>query len=208
MQNSVVACDVFLVYDHEAIEVARRVSQTLCSFELEVFIEPAASMDQSQTEDEVWGALAESFAVVAILTGPRLSAWMMFVLGAAQAWKKPTYVVTEGLIEPVESPALKAAQAFPSTRLDDLGRAILRGKDPISADEVEQIKAVYSDARLSVDEMLLHPEKVSIFVNGVNSSNARQLTYEQVMRTLLRLRKQGSLMQTMIGVPTGSDLRE
>src|ERR1700733_13163488 len=92
MANDTSTIDVFMSYSQRDAALAEEMAGVLRSLDLNVFTAAGIATGEN-LEDAIWEAMAESKALLAIVTEAEPSAWTAFELGAAKAWNKPVYVV-------------------------------------------------------------------------------------------------------------------
>lgn len=189
------ACDVFLSYASPDAESAADVARTLQSFGLTVF--DARTIPESKNlEKVVWEAMAESQALVAVISDAQPSANMIFELGAAQGWNKPVYVVGVNPASLHIPGFLQDLPILPLSRVEEVARAIKSSPGPLTDSEKTVLREEYERIGDTVDELILHPALLSKLTNQFNKRAKRYVMPEELVRTLLRMRKSGALGPT------------
>lgn len=146
--------------------------------------------------DALWDALAESQALLAIVSpsGPTIS--MGIEIGAARAWNKPIFaVVTDSSMTRLPA-ALAGVRLYPSGRIDDVIEAIRRTSQPLSEEDRTVLARAYSDTGVSVDQLALDPTHLTEIVKRFNQETGKSLAGERLLAELLRMRKQGKLTKS------------
>jgi hypothetical protein len=185
--------DVFVAYDLRDRVTATQVAELLRARGLAVFHDVQQVPTGTNVEDAIWHAMAESQALVVILPEDISSTSLAFELGAAKAWNKPIYAVSAYSSHTNIPPALRGVTVLPVTRVAEIADSIASATDPLSQSEISLLGQSYTSARLPVDQLLLQPQKLADLVADFNKKSGRQLSGEQVMWHLLRLRKQSRL---------------
>ena len=185
--------DVFIAYDYPQSETAKVVADALRSHGLTVFYDTEQLAAETNFEDALWQAMAESHALVAILPEDISSSWLAFELGAAKAWNKPIYAVSAFSSHKNVPPSLRSIQVFPTTRVDEIAYSIASTSEPLTDDDVSHLGEAYQAEGVAVDELLLQPQRLEKLVKQFNKTSGRHMAGEQVMWNLLRLRKQSRL---------------
>ncbi|MEX0717189.1 MAG: toll/interleukin-1 receptor domain-containing protein [Planctomycetaceae bacterium] len=185
--------DVFITHSLANSPVARELARGFEQAGLEAFhsglLDPAADIS-----DTIWQALAESRALVVILSPDSpLSANDLVALGAATAWNKPVFVIVNGP-SPARLPAaLGNYPAYPLNRLDDVIHAIRAGFEPLTDDERSVLIDIYSEIGATADELSLSPSLLARLTNRFQKLTGKRLPGERLLWELLRLRKAGRL---------------
>ena len=144
-------------------------------------------------EDAIWEALAESYAVVAIIPEDAPASWMAFEAGAAKAWNKPVYGVAATATVPPAAATLQNVTILPASRVDEIAKLILESAEPISDGDRQRLGEAYSRIGVPVDQLPLQPQQLAKLVKLFNQHSGRQLSGEQIISLLLRFRKRGGL---------------
>jgi hypothetical protein len=194
MERDKATYDVFLAYDRHDTAVATQVAESLRSQQLRVFDKTHGVAVGAQAEELQWEAMAESHALVVIFPPDGLPAWLTFEIGAAQAWNKPIYgVLPAGTTGVHFSAPVRSINLLPISRIDEIARAIANTAKPLSETEIATLGTAYLSTGLTTDQLLIRPQELARFVSLFNRKSGRNLSGEQVMSHLLRLRKQGLL---------------
>jgi hypothetical protein len=139
-------------------------------------------------------AIASSDAVVIVMPEVLPFAAMVAIeVGAAQAWGKPVFGVTEHAGH-VELPGyLPADHVFPIARLDDLVSRIQKSAASFSDEERAALVELYQSMGIATDELLLTPLKLDELAARFHERCGQQRSAERLLRELLALRKRGRL---------------
>jgi hypothetical protein len=185
-------CDVFLSYGPEDKTSAAGVARILQASDLAVF-DLRAIPQGKHAEDTVWEAMAESQAFVVVVSDAALSASSIFEFGAAQGWNKAVYVVVTDPASTHLPTFLRGFPVYPFSRLDELAGAIKNSSDVLSDSEKMVLIEEYHRIGEPVDELLLQPALLSKLTRQFKKRAKRDVVPEELLRTLLRLRKGGDL---------------
>jgi hypothetical protein len=147
--------------------------------------------------DKIWEALAESMALIVVVSRSELTSTVAFEIGAARAWNKPIFVV---LADPAESVTLPAALTrspiYPPGRVEDLVKAIKNSSQSLTEEERDTLASLYFKIDLSVDQLALNPVELEELVKGFSTATGRVISGERLLSELLRMRKQGGLRKS------------
>jgi hypothetical protein len=186
--------NVFISYAPRDEAVALEVAGICGESGLESFTdnELAPGADWS---DAIWEALAESRALLAIVSPSGLTPRMGIEIGAARAWHKPIYsVVTEPSATSVD-PALTGIPLYTSGRLEDVIKLIRISAQQLSEEDRLALSELYSETDVSVDQQTLDPRQLRTLVKKFAKRTGKAVDGERLLSELLRLRKQGSLVR-------------
>lgn len=184
--------DIFISYASTDTEVAAAVAAHLANEGFTVFVPHlmTSTVGFDSLVDTLWEALAESEALVAILSDESSGSSQGFEIGAASAWHKPIYVVSE-----VSSPRVPLMihqyAVYPLSRLDDMARAIRAGRTPFTDDELGVLVRAYHVVGMPSDELSRAPDALNKLTQLFAKEAGRALSAEQLLREILRLRKSG-----------------
>lgn len=186
--------DVFLSHAIGAVKTASAVRERFEEAGLSVFDVWRSVAAGEPLADNIWEALAESAAVVAVLTpdtgdNPNLA----FEVGAARAWQKPVYLLIEGPHSYSPAPYLREIAAYPMSRLAEVIHLVANATKPLSDDERATLADVYANLGLSVDEVLTRPGAMDRLAGEYAKVSRSRVPGEKLARELLRLRKSGRL---------------
>jgi TIR domain len=192
MEKTKAVSDVFLSYSAADAKFAGDIARILQLFELSVFDKNAMAPGKG-FEEAVWEAMAESQALVMVVSTAPLSASTLFELGAAQGWNKPVYVVATDPASMHLPSFLRGMPVYPFSRIEDLAREIKSAAASLSDSETAVLIQEYERIGETVDQLLLQPAQLSKLTRQFKKRAKRQVAPEELLRTLLRLRKRGAL---------------
>ncbi len=185
--------DVYIAYEFEELETAKYIANSFRALGLTVFLSSDAIAPGARLEDVVWEAMADSYALVVVLPKSVSSAWMAFELGAAKAWNKPVFAVSNPDSVQIVPQSLREVQVLPLSRINEIGDSIVQSMRAVDPDEQKQLSDAYEHIGISVDQLTTQPTQLAKLVKEFNKVSGRRMEGEQVMWHLLRLRKQGKL---------------
>jgi TIR domain len=192
MEKSRVVSDVFLSYSAADAKFAGDIARILQLFELSVFDKNALPAGNG-LEEAVWEAMAESQALVMVVSTSPPNASTIFEFGAAQGWNKPVYVVATDPASMRLPSFLQGLPVYPFSRIEDLAREIKSASAPLNDAETATLIQEYERIGETVDQLLLQPALMSKLTKQFKKRAKRQVAPEELLRTLLRLRKRGIL---------------
>jgi hypothetical protein len=184
--------DVFLSYGPQDAKSAVEVGRILQSFDLAVFNARAISRGK-RMEEAIWDAMAESQALVVVVSQSEPSASTLFELGAAQGWNKPIFIVVADPASTRLPSFLHDLPVYPFSRLEEVARAIKNSSRLLTDLEKKLLIEEYNRMGESVDELLSQTPLLSKLTKQFKKRAKRQVAPEELLRTLLRLRKRGDL---------------
>ncbi len=147
----------------------------------------------SNPGDTLWEALAESRALLTILSPSGPTPLMGIELGAARAWNKPIFgVVADPTITRLP-PGWTGIHLYPASRIEDVIRSIkLSGKELTDEDRTLLVK-LYAEVGVSVDQLALEPSHLEELVRRFSADTGKAVPGERLLSELLRVRKQDRL---------------
>jgi hypothetical protein len=155
-------------------------------------------LPDAEVSDALWEALAESRALLAILSPAGLTPSMGSEIGAAQAWNKPLFaVVTEPSFTALPA-ALSGGAVYPPERIGDVVEAIKRSGQQLSDSDRALLANVFQGIGLSVDQLAVDPKHLQKLVRRFNTRAHKNVPGERLLSELLRMRKQGHLNKTRL----------
>jgi hypothetical protein len=195
--------DVFVSHSARDASLAREVADACRSSGLEVVTSadlPAAR----DVSDALWDALAESRALIMILSSSDLSTSMVIEIGAAQAWNKPIYaIVTEP--SSIRPPSMMNGIGLYTTgRLEDVINAIKASVEQLTEEDRVFLSGLYSGLDVSIDQLPFEPLQRGKLVREFKKGRGKTISEERLLSELLRLRKQGRLIRHGKRHPSGS----
>jgi hypothetical protein len=185
--------DVFISHAVSDRQLAAEIADSLESVGLETFHAGAVGPGMD-VGDAIWQALAESRALIAIISPDvSLQAMGMVEIGAAAAWNKSVYLVINGPSSTKLPPALSKYPVYPVGRLGEVIRQISTGFEPLTDDERGILADIYRGVRTSSDQLSQSPKALRELTAKFNRSVGGQFSGERLLSELLRMRKNGKL---------------
>ena len=165
-------------------------------------LEPVSDRDllpDDEASNLLWEALAESQALLAVLSPSGPTASMGIEIGAARAWNKPIYAVpTEPSLTRLPA-GLSGIPVYPPGRIGDLVEAIKLSGEPLTEEDRERLAKVFSKTGASVDQLALDAKRLQELVRRFNAHRHKSVSGERLLSELLRMRKQGRLSKHRSG---------
>jgi hypothetical protein len=184
--------DVFISHSHRDAAVTADIARVLRSYDLSVFTDAEIETGQS-FEDMIWEAMSESQALVAVIPESDPSALIAFELGAAKAWNKPIYAVASNPSAVRLPVGLQGMTIYPPSRIEEIAQEIKNAPVVLSDTDHAVLIEEYHRIGVSVDQLLLQPNELSNLTRQFEKRTKRHVPAEELVRKLLRLRKQGKL---------------
>jgi hypothetical protein len=195
MSKAKLVYDVFLSYSPQDAKFAAEVARVLELSDLAVF-DAKTMLQGKRMEETLWEAMAESQALVMVVSAAEPSASSLFELGAAQGWNKPVYVVVADPASARVPTFLRESPVFPFSRLEEVARAIKNSSGVLTDPEKIVLIEEYQRIGEPVDQLLSQAALLSKLSRQFKKRAKRQVAPEELLRTLLRLRKRGDLPTT------------
>ncbi len=195
MAKSTKIYDVFVSHADTNADLAREVAEP-CR---ENGLEGVANSElpaRRNVGDIVWDALAESRALIAILSPHGPTPPMAVEIGAARAWNKPIYAIVTDPTASYEGAALKGVALYPKGRVADVIRLIQESSHQFTEEDRSLLARLYSEAAVSVDQLLLSPAKLEKLVKQFSRASGKRVDGERLLSELLRMRKQKKLVRS------------
>jgi hypothetical protein len=194
MPENTKTCDVFISYSTEGATYAKDVADACRASGLEA-VTLTELLPSQDVDDALWEALAESRALLVILSpsGPTTS--MAIEIGAARAWNKPIFAI---VIDPSSTRlprALSDIRLFTPGRIQDVIEAIDLSSRELSDEDRAFLIKLYPRMNVSVDQLILNPGQLGDLVKKFNRGRHKDVSGERLLSELLRMRKQGKLMK-------------
>jgi len=187
--------DVFLSYSSDLRGKARIVTKKFAEAGLAVFdmsdIGPGYNI-----AEEMWQALAESWALVVLIKPGTIPPSVAVEIGAASAWQKPVYIVTtaEGEYHVPQYFSHYEIVKFPE--IPNLVEIISKGRKPLTDKDRDALREAYLRVRIPTDQLLREPRYVQKMQRLLRDEYGLTISGERMMQELLRLRKSGRLPRT------------
>ena len=184
--------DVFISHRRQDKELVADIAGVLRSYDLQVFTDADIPLTE-KSEDAIWDAMAESQALVAVISEDEPSASMAFEMGAVRAWNKPVYGIVSNRSSTRLPAALHGLLVYPSSRIEEVAQEIKRSSQSLSNSDIDVLIAEYHHIGVSVDQLALRPQYLSELAKHFQKRTKRQVPGEHLLRIVLRLRKQRGL---------------
>lgn len=194
MAKSTKIYDVFVSHADADADLAREVAKACRENGLEAVANTELPARQN-VGDIVWDALAESRALIAILSPHGPTPPMAVEIGAARAWNKPIYAIVTDSTARYEGAALKGVVLYPKGRVADVIRLIQESSHQFTEEDRSLLARLYSEAAVSVDQLLLSPAKLEKLVKRFSRASGKRVDGERLLSELLRMRKQKKLVR-------------
>jgi hypothetical protein len=149
--------------------------------------------------DVLWDALAESRALLTVISPAETTTSMGLEIGAARAWNKPIYAVVTDPTSTHLPAGLTGTQAYTIGRLQDVIRAIQVSAEQLTEEDRTHLSKLYADMKVSADQLALDSRQLERFVNRFERITGKAVSGERLLSELLRLRKQGKLLRSRSG---------
>jgi hypothetical protein len=197
MPRSKKTYDVFLSYSPDLRDEAKVIIEKFAEEGLAVFNMFEIEQHSYNLGEEVWQALAESWAVVALIRPGGVPPFVAVELGAASAWQKPVYILTEGEVKYNVPLYFSKYHVFSASEIRKVVELILKGLNPLSDEERAALIKAYSTLRISTDKLLMEPASIERLKNMLWKESRVKISGERMMQELLRLRKRGKLPRVL-----------
>jgi hypothetical protein len=152
-------------------------------------------------EDVIWEAMSESQALVAVIPEGDPSDWIAFELGAAKAWNKPIYAVASNPAASRLPVGLQGTVIYPPSRIEEIAQEIKKMSGLLSDADQRVLIEEYFRIGIPVDRLLLEPRQLSSLTKQFKKRAKRNVGSEELVRTLLRLRKRRKLRPSNVNKP-------
>jgi hypothetical protein len=184
--------DVFISHSRREAGISAEIARVLRSYDLKVFTDAEVGVGQT-IEDQLWEAISESQAFVAIISETDPSASIALELGAAKAWNKPIYAVAANPATARLPVGLQGMTIYPPSRIEEIAQEIKKASGLLSEADLALLIEEYHRVGVPVDQLLLQPTLLSKLTKQFKKRAKRNVGAEELVRTLLRLRKGGKL---------------
>jgi hypothetical protein len=184
--------DVFLSHASPDSAVAQKIVDRLQSAGLVTF--SSGGLDPGkETSNGIWQALAESRALIALISPRPTSAMGIVEIGAAAVWNKPIFLLLNGPSSTKLPSALSAYPVYPINRLEDVIQAIRSTLEPLTDKEQRVLKDIYREFCIPVDQLSLSPNVLHEMTKQFNKNAHKQFSEEKLLSEILRMRKKRQL---------------
>jgi TIR domain len=184
--------DVFISHSASDATLAMEVANACRADGLEA-ITHVELQPRADVSDASWEALAESQALLAILSPSGPTPSMAIEIGAARAWNKAIFAVLTDPSSTRLPPALAGTRLYPTARIEDVIKAIKTSVLPLSDADRALLAEVYAAVGVTVDQLALDPGHLAKLVGQFNRSAKKNVSGERLLWELLRMRKQKKL---------------
>lgn len=188
------ATDVFVSHAAADEGLAAKVEQAFAEAGLSVFRASGAITAGSSASNAMIQALTESAAVVAVVTPlSARSPNFAFEVGAAMSWRKPVYLLLDGV---KQTDLFAAAHRFHIAPIRDLAlvvKQISHSRRTLSSRDLVLLKRAYAQTRVTVDRLLAEPISLDSLARRFEELGGEPVSPERLLTELLRLRKRGDL---------------
>jgi hypothetical protein len=186
--------DVFISYSPKHAALALEVAGFCRDDGLEAFTD--AEIRRSEDwGDAIWEALAESRALLAIVSPEDPTPAMAIEIGAAKAWNKPIYAIVTDPSSNRLAPALAGIPLYTAGRLPDVINSIRASVEELSDDDRVYLGKLYSQMRVSVDQLALDPVNLDRLCRKFSETRGKVVAGDRLLSELFRLRKQNRLLR-------------
>jgi hypothetical protein len=184
--------DVFISNSAGDAKLAAEIADTLRANGLDAFTY-ADLLPSANLSDALWEALAESRALLVVLSPSGLTPSMAIELGAAKAWSKPVFgLVTDPSNARLPSD-LSGLRLFTPGRIEEVIRAVKLAGQELSDADRDLLAKAYSEIGISVDQLALQPRHLEKLAHRFSAGTGKSVPGERLLSELLRLRKRGKL---------------
>jgi hypothetical protein len=194
MAKSTKVYDVFISHATADSELARQVVEACRESGLAAAMN-AELLPGRNPGDAVWDALAESRALITILSSQGPTPAMAIEIGAARAWNKPIYAVVTDPSADYTGVALKGVPRYTAGRLADVIRAIKVGIQEFSEDDSLVLARLYSETTATVDQLALDARQLARLAGSFARASGKRIDGDRLLSELLRMRKQRKLVR-------------
>lgn len=148
---------------------------------------------EADAGDALWEALAESSALLTILSPEGPTPWMGIEIGAARAWNKPIFAVVTDPASTRLPDVLTGIRLYTVGRLPDVVRAIRASVQELTEDDRASLVRLYAESNTSVDGLASSPRKLNELARMFERRRGKVVPGERLLSELLKLRKHGKL---------------
>jgi heat shock protein HspQ len=143
--------------------------------------------------EEMWKALAESWALVVLIKPGAIPSSVAVEIGAASAWQKPVYIVTTAKGEYQLPTYISQYELVKSSEISNLIELISKGRKPLTDKDRNILKEAYLKLQIPTDQLFREPRYIQKLQKMLRGEYNLTISNERMMQELLRLRKSGRL---------------
>jgi hypothetical protein len=192
MSSGTITYDVFISYPFDLSGQAKVIINKFIDVGLNVF-HPSELNTGVNIVEETWQALAESWALVALISPGTMPPSVAVEIGAASAWQKPIYILIEGKGEFHVPVYFSKYQVYRTSEVDVVIDQIVKALSPMDDEIRETLISAYSELGIPTDRLLMQPMMIEKLNDTLWKNIHIRLPSERIMQELLRLRKQREL---------------
>ncbi|HEV7225667.1 MAG TPA: toll/interleukin-1 receptor domain-containing protein [Pirellulales bacterium] len=194
MATSAKTYDIFISHGAADSKAAADLAAVLRANDLEPFTGDEVGAGENFT-DLMWEALAESKALLAILSRSELSSSMAFEIGAAQAWSKPIYAIVADPSSVRLPASLAHVRHIAPGGIEEVIYDLKHSADVLTAEDQRVLAEAYSESGVSVDAFALDHQQLRKLTEKFNRKTGKIVTGERLLFEMLRMRKRGILQR-------------
>lgn len=151
-------------------------------------IAPGANWDQV-----LWEALAESKALLAIVSRTAPTANMGVELGAALAWNKPIFGIVDDASGSALPASLPSMRLYPASRIDDVIHAVKASDADLTDADRDELRKIYLESQTPVDRYAIDLDALRQLTDQFRGKINKPVSQERLLAELMRMRKAGKL---------------
>jgi hypothetical protein len=183
-------CDVFISGGRQGAKFAAEVARVMQANDLAVYRDQDAE-PVKRLGDAAWDAMAESRALVIVSPKGELNDWMIFHLGGAMTWHKPVYVVVDDPAPRHLAPDLPRLPIYSRSRLEEIAQTIKTSEGTVGESDLPVLVEEFERLGEPIDALAADADKQAKLARQFNKRTRQHIVPEELLRTLLRLRKRG-----------------
>src|SRR5947209_7869480 len=180
MPNHSKTYDVLITHSANDSALATELAKTCRANGLEA-ITDSELLPGDEASEALWEALAESRALLAVLSPSGPTPSMAIEIGAAQAWNKPIFAIVTELSYTRLPPALSGIALYPPGRIDDVIQAVKLSGQQLSDEDRSVLAKVFAEIGVSVDQLALEPTHLQRLVKQFNTRTHKNVPGERLL---------------------------
>lgn len=150
---------------------------------------PAARFGDATRE-----AIAESRALIIVLSSTGPTTAMLLEIGAALAWNTPIFTITTDPSSLARLPAvLSKTPVYTIGRIEEVIAAIKASGEQLSDEDRKILAKLYVQSGAPVDQLAMEPQSLRKIVDKFRKGTGKAVEGERLLSEMLRMRKQGRL---------------